>query len=31
MRSSIESFAPAQLNDLMAASDYVLLAAPLTG
>src|SRR5689334_9707315 len=26
-----ESFAPAKLNDLMAASDYVLLAAPLTG
>jgi phosphoglycerate dehydrogenase-like enzyme len=25
-----QSFAPAQLNDLMAASDYVLLAAPLT-
>jgi len=25
-----ESFAPAQINDLMAASDYVLLAAPLT-
>src|SRR5205823_5924766 len=25
-----ESFAPAKLNDLMAASDYVLLAAPLT-
>jgi phosphoglycerate dehydrogenase-like enzyme len=26
-----ESFAPAQINQLMAASDYVLLAAPLTG
>ena len=25
-----QSFAPAQINDLMAASDYVLLAAPLT-
>jgi phosphoglycerate dehydrogenase-like enzyme len=25
-----QSFAPAQLNDLMSASDYVLLAAPLT-
>jgi phosphoglycerate dehydrogenase-like enzyme len=26
-----QNFAPSQINDLMAASDYLLLAAPLTG